>query len=200
MIEARGVAKSFGAIRVLKGVSFEVPRGSTLIVTGPNGAGKSTLLKIVAGILRPTRGEVVVDGRPPRESRGSIGYLGHEPHLYPYLTAEENLKFFARLYGASPATAMSLLEAVSLTSKAATPAGVLSFGESRRLGIARALLHDPEVLIVDEPLAGLDEEASASVPRLLTRDNRSLLVATHDVESVAALGGERLSISSGVIS
>lgn len=200
MIEARGVAKSFGAIRVLKGVSFEVPRGSTLIVTGPNGAGKSTLLKIVAGILRPTRGEVVVDGRPPREARGSIGYLGHEPHLYPYLTAEENLKFFARLYGASPAAAMSLLEAVSLTSKAATPAGVLSFGEGRRLGIARALLHDPEVLIVDEPLAGLDEEASASVPHLLTRDNRSLLVATHDVESVAALGGERLSISSGVIS
>jgi heme exporter protein A len=193
-LAARGLQRAYGDSWVLQGVDVRLEAGGSLAVIGANGAGKSTLLRIIASLLRPTEGEVTVLGCAlPAEAwrlRGRIGYLGHEALLYRDLTAEENLRFHARLFGLDGGGVeriTELLESVGLAHRARTRVGEMSAGMVQRLAICRTILHEPELLLLDEPVAHLDPEAATSVAPLIgPRPGRSRVIVTHDVE--AALG------------
>ena len=173
--------KRFGSLLAVNGVDLQIASGETVAIFGANGSGKSTLLKMIAGILRPTSGAVRVEGGPPLTSRARVGFLGHEPFLYPSLTAAENLSFFAKLYSTPPQIDL-WLGRVGISNKKDALAGSLSRGETQKLAIARALLHDPDLLLLDEPFTGLDETSADALPGLVARPGRTLCVVTHDIE------------------
>jgi heme exporter protein A len=181
-IELADLGRAYGERVALSGVSLAVEEGETLAVFGANGAGKTTLLRILATLLRPHRGTVSVLGRSlPREGwavRGRIGFLGHEPLLYRDLTARENLRFHARLHRVSFERVEELLEAVGLRARADDPVHTFSRGMIQRTAVARAVLHAPAVLLLDEPFAGLDPGAAALVEPLLRGGTR--VVISHD--------------------
>src|SRR4051794_36546722 len=183
-LELSDLGRAYGERVALTGVSLTLPRGSTLAVFGANGAGKTTLLRILATLLRAHRGSARVLGRElPREGwavRGRIGFLGHEPLLYRDLTARENLRFHARLHGVPVARVGELLDAVGLGRRADDPVHTYSRGMVQRVAVCRALLHSPELLLLDEPLAGLDPGAAGAVAPLLAGGTR--VVISHDVE------------------
>ena len=183
-IELDGLTRRYGERVALQDVSLEVPAGRTLVVFGPNGAGKSTLLRVLATLLRPHAGRAAVLGRElPRDGwavRGRIGFLGHEPLLYRDLTARENLRFHARLHGVAPARVEELLAAVGLARRADDPLHTYSRGMVQRAAVCRAVLHEPELLLLDEPLAGVDPGAAAAVRALIAAATR--VVVSHDVE------------------
>lgn len=183
MLLAEGLRHSFGAIRALDDVSFSVRPGQTLAVFGPNGAGKTTLLKVLAGLIQPQRGRAQVDG-----GRRAIGWIGHQPQLYSQLTVRENLRFWARLYDvALPA---DLLSRLGLEEHADRPVRALSRGLVQRVAIARALVHDPTVLLLDEPFTGLDRTAAETLGGLLAgivRSGGATVLVTHNVEEGTGL-------------
>jgi heme exporter protein A len=183
-IELADVGRAYGERVALAGVTLELQEGKTLAVFGANGAGKTTLLRILATLLRPHRGSVRVLGRElPREGyavRGKVGFLGHDPLLYRDLTARENLRFHARLHGVDFARIDTLLEAVGLERRGDEPVHTFSRGMVQRLAVCRAVLHEPELLLLDEPLAALDPGAAAAVAPLLAGGTRVLI--SHDVE------------------
>ena len=155
-----------------------VPEGATLAVLGHNGAGKSTLLRILATLLRPHEGEVLVFGeRLPQRGfavRGRLGLLGHDPLLYRDLSGRENLQYHARLYGVSPARVEHVLEAVAMQQRADEPVRLLSRGMVQRLAVCRAVLHEPQLLLLDEPRANLDPAAAELRPgRVVGAGNRA---------------------------
>ncbi len=165
--------------------------GQTLAVLGPNGAGKTTLLRLLATLLRPHAGEIRVLGHAlPQESwavRGRIGLLGHEPMLYRELTARENLDFHAALHGVGPGRVEQLLGAVAMERRADEPLRTLSRGMVQRVAVCRALLHDPELLLLDEPRANLDPAASELVEPLIGRaSGRTRVIVSHDPAGVLA--------------
>ena len=194
-LRADSLSQAYGESWVLRNLTFELPAGGTLAVIGPNGAGKSTLLRVISTLLRPSAGEITVLGSElPREGwrlRGRIGYLGHQALLYRDLGAEENLRFHARLFGLpddGAARISELLELVALSHRRTTRVGEMSAGMVKRLAVCRALLHDPELLLLDEPLANLDPAgADVVAPLLGSRPGRSRVLVTHDV--AAALAG-----------
>jgi heme ABC exporter ATP-binding subunit CcmA len=200
VIAVRRLTRRYGATRALAGIDLEISSGETLVVFGHNGSGKTTLLKVIAGLLRPTSGEVLVDGLAPRAARARLGYLGHDPYLYPHLTVMENLVFFARLYDAGPEEAAAALSLLGLDAKSGALASTLSHGEGQRAGLARAVLHDPDVLLVDEPFSGLDEPSAAALPSVLQREGRTLVVATHDVERGKAIADRIVTLERGRVS
>ncbi len=179
MIRARGLEKRFGRRRVLHGLDLDVAQGDFLVVTGPNGSGKTTLLRLVAGLAAPTGGELEVD-----LERGRLGYLAHEPHVYRELTPLENLTLFGRLYGIRERGERigMLLERYGLWDVRHERAGTFSRGMLQRLALCRALLHDPELLLLDEPFNALDAAGAALLERELheLRGERTVLVATHE--------------------
>jgi heme ABC exporter ATP-binding subunit CcmA len=191
MIEARGLGRRFGEKRVLQDVDLDVPRGGFLLVTGPNGSGKTTLLRLVAGLLVPTAGELHVDA--PRER---VGFLGHEPLVYRELTALENLDLYGRLYRVPERRERigMLLERFGLWESRNRRADTFSRGMLQRLALCRTLLHEPELLVLDEPFNALDEEGAALLDRELRelRPGGTFVVATHDPDRVAPLATERL--------
>jgi heme exporter protein A len=200
-IELQGLRRDYGELPVLLGVSLEVPVGQTLAVIGPNGAGKTTLLRILATLLRPTAGAArVLGARIPRESwkvRGRIGFLGHEPLLYRDLTVRENLRFNARLHGldAADEAIADALRAAGLTRRADDLVRELSAGIVQRAAICRAVLHDPELLLLDEPLSHLDPDAAALAQRLIgPRAARTRVLVTHDVEGALTEGDLALAL------
>lgn len=195
-IEIAGLVKRFGSLRAVDGIDLFVPDGSFLVLYGPNGAGKTTLLKIVAGLSKPTAGNVKLAGQDlvahPEKLRGRIGFLTHSPYLYGDLSAEENLKLYADLYGIpEPRQRIAeVLEEVGLSDRAAQRVCTYSRGMTQRASIARALLHRPEVLLLDEPFSGLDPEAADHLQSLLEslRDGqRSMVLITHDIGRGLAL-------------
>jgi heme exporter protein A len=183
-IELADVGRAYGERVALAGVTLGLDTGQTLAVFGSNGAGKTTLLRILATLLRPHHGVVKVLGRElPREGwavRGKLGFLGHDPLLYRDLTARENLRFHARLHGVAFARIDTLLEAVGLERRGDEPVQTFSRGMVQRLAVCRAVLHEPELLLLDEPLAGLDPGAAAAVAPLIAGGTRVLI--SHDVE------------------
>jgi heme exporter protein A len=190
-IELRGLARHFGERTALRQVSVRVPAGSTLAVLGHNGAGKSTLLRILATLLRPHSGEVTVLGEPlPRRAfavRGRIGLLAHEPLLYRDLNGRENLRYHARLHGATLERVEELLAAVGMDGRADEPVRLLSRGMVQRLAVCRAVLHQPTVLLLDEPRANLDPGASELVEPLIGRRTGATRVLTsHDPQAALA--------------
>jgi heme exporter protein A len=184
-IELAGLVRHFGERTALGRVSVTVPAGATLAVLGHNGAGKSTLLRILATLLRPHEGQVAVFGEAlPRRAwavRGRIGLLGHEPLLYRDLSGRENLAYHARLHGVPGERAQRLLEAVGMAGRADEPVRALSRGMVQRLAVCRAVLHEPELLLLDEPRANLDPRAEALVEPLIGRSAGVTRVMTsHD--------------------
>jgi len=194
MITAVGLEKSYGLKRVLRGLDFELERGGFLVVTGANGAGKTTLLRLCAGLGVPTGGTLEVE-----PERGLVGFLGHEPLVYRELTALENLDLYGRLYHVPERRERigMLLERFGLWDSRALRASALSRGQLQRLALCRSLLHRPELLILDEPFAGLDADGAELLDRELAgmRERRTILVATHDPERVAPLESGRLALA-----
>ena len=194
MIRATGLEKRYGPKRVLRGLDFELERGGFLVVTGPNGAGKTTLLRLCAGLAIPTGGTLEVE-----PERGGIGFLGHEPLVYRELTVLENLDLYGRLDHVLERRERigMLLERFGLWDSRGVRASALSRGQLQRLALCRSLLHRPELLILDEPFAGLDAEGSELLDRELAgmRARRTILVATHDPERVAPLASGRLALA-----
>jgi len=190
-VELRGLTRHFGERTALREVSVRVPAGATLAVLGRNGAGKSTLLRILATLLRPHGGEVSVLGDPlPRRAfavRGKLGLLAHEPLLYRDLTGRENLLYHARLHAVGRERVDSLLSAVGMERRAQEPVRSLSRGMVQRLAVCRAVLHEPALLLLDEPRANLDPGASELVEPLIGRASRCTRVLTsHDPQSALA--------------
>jgi len=191
-LSARGVHRSFGAARVLRGVDLVVGAGELQVVLGPNGAGKTTFLRILAGLSRPSAGTVAVFGKSLREHpahRRELGLLSHASILYDDLTPRENLRFAGRLYqlDAPEAAADQALAAVGLTHRADDPVRRLSRGMVQRTAIARALLHQPRVLLLDEPFTGLDVPSTARVLEVLRGQlaaGRALVLVTHNLAEV----------------
>jgi heme exporter protein A len=190
-VEVEDLHFSFGEMRVFRGLRFQAERGSVVSIFGPNGAGKSTFLKILAGLLRPSQGAVRVEGvdtiRTPTSLRRLIGVISHEPYLYPQLTGLENLEFYGRMYGLDDprAEAGRMSEQMGLTAVMGLEVAAYSRGTRQRLAIARALLHRPRVLLLDEPFTGLDQQARERLAALLgtLRDGeRTVVMTTHDVD------------------
>lgn len=181
-IRLDGLVRRYGERAALDGVSLTVPAGATLVVFGPNGAGKSTLLRVLATLLRPHGGvvEVLGEALPDRAwaVRGRVGLLGHEPLLYRDLSARENLRFHARLHGVGFGRAEELLERVGLAARAGDPVHSYSRGMVQRAAVCRALLHDPPLLLLDEPTANLDPAATEDVAPLLA--GRTRVITSHD--------------------
>jgi heme exporter protein A len=181
-IELEGLERRYGERVALTGVSLTLARGATLAVLGPNGAGKSTLLRVLATLLRPHAGTVRVLGDElPREAwklRGRIGYLGHEPLLYRDLSARENLVLHARLHRVDEARVGELLDAVGLGRRGDDPLHTYSRGMVQRCSVARAVLHDPELVLLDEPRANLDPSAAEILEPLLA--GRTRVMTSHD--------------------
>jgi heme exporter protein A len=187
-VRAEGLVRRFGERAALDGVDLEVPEGATLAVLGPNGAGKSTLLRVLAGLLRPHAGRVEVLGRElPRDGwavRGRVGLLGHDPLLFGDLTVRENLRYHARLHRVPMARIDELLERTGLAGRAEDRVHELSRGLTQRAAACRALLHDPALLLLDEPRANLDPAAAAALDPLLA--GRTRIVTSHDVRGALA--------------
>jgi heme exporter protein A len=179
-VALEGIGRAYGERVALRDVSFTLPAGATVAVFGANGAGKTTLLRILAGLLRPHAGRATVLGATPELARGRIGLLAHEPMLYRDLTVRENLRFHARLHGVEGARVEALLDQVGLAARADDPVRTLSRGMTQRAAICRAVLHEPELLLLDEPLANLDPGGAAAVGPLLTGPARVLI--SHDAE------------------
>ena len=194
MIAARGLGRSFGAKAVLRDLDLDVAERDLLVVTGPNGSGKSTLLALCAGLLAPTRGELEV-----KAERGRIGYLAHEPLVYRELTALENLDLYGRLYRVPERRERigMLLERYGLWEARRERVATFSRGMQQRLALCRALLHDPDLLLLDEPYAGLDEEGAELLDGELRAlaGTRTLVLATHDPGRVASLASGRLALA-----
>jgi heme ABC exporter ATP-binding subunit CcmA len=194
VIRARGLERRYGTKRVLHGLDFELDRGGFLVVTGPNGSGKTTLLRLCAGLALPTAGTLEIE-----PDRSGIGFLGHEPLVYRELTALENLDLYGRLYHVPERRERigMLLERFGLWDARQERASALSRGQLQRLALCRTLLHRPELVILDEPFAGLDADGAALLDRELAgmRGNRTLLVATHDPKRLEPLSSGRLALA-----
>ena len=192
-IETRGLTKRYGGVEVVRDVSLRLPAGSRTALLGANGAGKTTLLSLLSTLVSPTSGDARVDGHPvagkPAALRRAIGVLAHRPMLYEELSALENLRLFARLYGVAGAEARieELLRAVGAWRRRDEPVAVLSRGTHQRIALARALLHRPRVLLADEPETGLDPEGVALLDAIaLATPGLTVVAATHRVDRVQA--------------
>ena len=192
MIAGRGLAKRYGERRVFAGIDFELPDGGFLLVTGPNGSGKSTLLRVLAGLAAPTAGELEL---PPRDA---IGYLGHDPLVYRELTPLENLSLFGRLYRLPERGERigMLLERFGLWEVRNDRVSTFSRGMQQRLGLCRVLLHEPRLVLLDEPFNALDAAGSELLERTLEElRGRALAVATHDPGRLDRFATQRLSFA-----
>jgi heme exporter protein A len=184
-LELAGVTRHYGEREALGDLTLTLPTGRTLVVFGPNGAGKTTLLRVLATLLRPHAGSLRVLGHElpggAWQVRARIGLLGHEPLLYRELTARENLRFHARLHGVAATRIEQLLEAVAMLARADEPLRTLSRGMVQRVAICRAVLHDPRLLLLDEPYANLDPAAVELVTPLIgAASGRARVIVSHD--------------------
>lgn len=200
-----GVEVAFGRTLALHGLTLELFPGVTGLF-GPNGSGKSTLLSVLAGLLRPTAGTAEYSGRPVRASdeewRRRVGYAGHEPGLYPALTVAENLELWAQLFDAPGRRVGEMIERLGLGDRRKTPVRALSAGYKRRASVARALLHEPAVLLLDEPYANLDDDAAAEVSAAVVdwrRPDRIAVVATHGAKKVKAYADAGIILKHGQV-
>ncbi|MFP6654614.1 MAG: ABC transporter ATP-binding protein [Myxococcota bacterium] len=225
LLQGAGVEKRFGRVPALRGIDFEIRAGEAVSILGANGAGKSTLLRILAGLSRPSRGQFQAlrihrenpdanrrteDSQPQpqpltREAlRGEVGYVGHATLVYAELTARENLAFAAQLHGRTPNLDQidALLSEVGLIEFADRRAGEFSRGMAQRLSIARAIVHEPQLLLLDEPFTGLDESSAERLSNQLARlrnGERTLILVTHDPQRAIELSDRALILDRGKV-
>ena len=194
MISARGVSKRFGDKRVLERLELAVGRGELVVVTGPNGSGKTTLLRLCAGLMVPTAGGLRVEA-----TRAEIGYLGHEPLVYRELSALENLELYGRLYHVAERRERigMLMERYGLWDVRHDRVGLYSRGMTQRLALCRVLLHDPQLLVLDEPYTALDAQGAELLDAQLAEllHERTFLVSTHDPARIAPLATVTLALA-----
>ncbi len=204
-VRVEELSKRFGARWALDGINLVLREGESISIFGPNGAGKTTLLRILAALLRPTSGTVTLFGEDSHRGdwpRIRLGFLSHRSFLYPHLTGFENLAFFGRLYNLSnlESRIRNRAEQVGLGDRMQDPVQTFSRGMEQRLAIARALLHDPDLLFLDEPFAGIDPVGANQLSCLFSRlreEGRSILLATHHLAEGYALGDHLLILNSG---
>ena len=205
-VQVSGLTKTIDDKRVLADITFDVPRGAYVALLGANGAGKSTLLRILATLIPPTKGHLALFGETLRREasglRARLGLIGHGTMLYRDLSARENLVFFGRLYDVPDAAARAdeLLEYVGLTGRAHDPVKTFSRGMAQRVSIARALVHDPELLLADEPFAGLDAPSQGMLQEMLGRlhdEGKTIILASHDLAQALRMAGRSLVLRQG---
>lgn len=209
LLALRGLGKRFGYVRVLREVNLEVRAGELLLLLGPNGAGKTTLTRLVTTLSRPGAGKILYRGQPLAEKtrallRREVGYLSHQTFLYGHLSAEENLSFFGRLYGVAGLQRRipDLLRQMGLDALGARPVAAFSRGMQQRLSLARVLLTEPKLLILDEPYAGLDPQGSRTLTQLLgglKAEARALLLVTHELEDCLPIADRVAILHKGVV-
>ncbi|HSE83376.1 MAG TPA: heme ABC exporter ATP-binding protein CcmA [Thermodesulfobacteriota bacterium] len=211
-IIAQGVTKSFGNVQALRGVDLRVKRGEFLTVFGPNGAGKTTLIKLFSTLTKPTSGKITIAGhdikKEPDKVRSVIGVISHDPYLYENLSAIENIMFFASLYGISEAEERSVqvIKRVGLEGRMYDLVRTFSRGMKQRLAVARAIVHEPRILLLDEPYTGLDQHGAKVFTEMLgwlKAGGRTVIMTTHDIAEglemsnrVAILSGGRIAYQS----
>lgn len=197
----RDVARHYGRFAALRGITAEFQSGKLYLILGENGAGKSTLLRIMAGLLRPTRGSVSVFGGELRDRTARVGYMGHAPLLYDELSAMENLRYFASLYGITDsARCVTAIRAVGLDPEMNRRMGQYSQGMRQRISLARAIVHDAELLLLDEPFSNVDVQSAREMARLLARmrdHGKTVLVVTHQSAILEAVADESLLLADG---
>jgi heme exporter protein A len=205
LIELENLTVRYGRTIALHGIDLKLEPG-VVGVFGQNGSGKSTLLRTIAGLLRPATGSVTFQGRPVTSAdegwRRRIGYAGHQPGLYEELSVRENLELFARLNSAESGSVNQTIDAVGLKDRADDRVSSLSAGLQRRVGVARAIVHRPQVLLLDEPYANLDEDAAeriTAIVRSWSTGDRLALVATHGAKRLKAFADRGLVLSQGVV-
>ena len=190
-LDSKEIEKKFGYSFAVRNVTLRVRRGESVVLFGSNGAGKTTFLKMAAGLMRPTRGSLSIEGfdigKQADEARRRIGFLSHNTFVYKDLSPLENLKFFCRLYGVpdSEERLIDLLDRVGLRGRASEPVRAFSRGLQQRVGIARALLHDPSVILLDEPYTGLDAKAAQTLNGMLDEAlaaGKTIVLTTHDLD------------------
>jgi len=210
IIEINGLTKIYGLLPVLKSLDLSIMQGEFVALLGPNGSGKSTLLRLMSGLSKPTQGHIQIGGwAMPSEAmavRGQIGMVSHKPLLYENLTAYENLNFFAKLYDLDATTReeriRALLRQVGLHKRSSSLVRTFSRGMQQRLSIARALIHEPDVLFFDEPYTGLDQDAGDMLDDLLKSahtDNRTIVMTTHQLHKVPMLANRAVILSRGKV-
>ena len=194
MIETNALGKRIGHRIILQGLDFEAHQGQIIVLAGPNGAGKTTFLRMLATLIKPTLGRLVIAGflQPEfsLEARSTLGYLAHQNLLYPDLSAEENLRFYARLFAIEKIEdrISHVLELFGLNKRRRDPVRIFSRGMQQRLAIARCILHDPEILLLDEAHTGLDQAGIKSLNELLidqSKSGKTIVMASHDLDIVA---------------
>ena len=207
-LEIKGLKKSFGLKPILRGIDLELNQGERKALMGANGAGKTTLLRILAGLTAPSAGAVRIAGldltRDAQRVRQLVGFVGHQPYLYDELTALENLLFFGRMYAVKDAQqrARALLHRVGLEKRVQDRVNTLSRGQLQRLALARALLHSPQLLLLDEPDTGLDEQGNELLEALLDEyvaQGGAALLATHQLAHALKLGDSIVMLDNGRI-
>ncbi len=208
MIHVHDITKNFGSMTVLDNVNFSVRGGEFLTIVGPNGAGKTTLIKIMATLVNATGGTVEIGGfnvkKSPEKVRGIIGVISHNIYLYNELTAGENLKFFGKMYAIPEIDRRvdEVLGDTGLADRKHDRVGTFSRGMKQRLSIARAILHKPSVLLLDEPYTGLDQQASASLESVLnslTGSGITTIMISHDLKRGLALADQVMIMASGTV-
>jgi ABC-type multidrug transport system ATPase subunit len=218
VVSLQGIVRHFGRFAALRGVTAEFPAptrataaragdpapGRLYLILGENGAGKSTLLRIMAGLLKPTRGSVTMLGATDlREVAARVGYMGHAPLLYDELNAMENLRYFAGLYGiVDDARCQAAIRLVGLDPELKRGVGQYSQGMRQRISLARAIVHDPELLLLDEPFSNVDVQSAREMARLLgnmRNDGKTIFVVTHQPAVLEAVADEALLLSAGLL-
>ena len=206
MIEVKSLVKSFGPTTALRGVNLSVPDGQFVTLVGPNGAGKTTMLRILATLSRPTSGTVEIGGHElPKgagKARRSIGLVSHQTLLYGDLSAQENLRFYGRMYDVADLDARitQVLEMVGLAHRRRDPVRTFSRGMQQRLAIARAVLHRPSLMLLDEPYTGLDQDAAARLEAVMSSvgtEGRTVVMTTHDLERGLAVADRVVILAKG---
>lgn len=187
-IEVQGLTKSFGSHLALRGIDLKVRQWESVVIFGPNGAGKTTLVKVLASIMNPSSGKVLINGLSLKDNaeevRRQIGIVTHQTFLYSNITAYENLEFYSRMYDVPRRKERidQIVAMVGMTSRLYDRVGTLSRGMQQRLSIARCLLHEPSIILLDEPETGLDQQATSMLWEILRAERRTIILTTHSLE------------------